>query len=214
MANTTPAGIYYRTNTEAAATLEAQSLSLANSVNNAIGLVPVIPTSVTKVGAGTPTVSDTGVITFSNVSDIQPNGVFTSAYRNYRVVVQFLNSDTTEFRQRYSIGGTVQTNAVLWWGGVFNNSSGSVSYYAGANVDWGAGGAIQAANSQTLTMDVINPAVSGPITRQNTHFGGWNGLAVNATFSMLYNDTRAVDGLRIYVLAGTMTGTMQVFGYR
>jgi hypothetical protein len=214
MANTTPVGVYYRTNAEAAATLEAQSLSLANSVNNAVGLVSVVPTSVTKVGAGTPTVSSSGLISFSNISDIQPNGVFSSSYTNYRVIVQFTNTNTTEIRQRYSVDGTVRTDALLWWGGVFNNSSGAVAYYAGQNIDWGAGGAIQPAGSQTLTMDVINPAVSGPITRQNTHFGGWNGAAVNATFSMMYNSTAAVDGLRIYILAGTMTGTMQVFGYR
>ena len=183
-------------------------------VSNGVGLVPIIPTSITKVGAGTPTVSSSGLITFDNISDIQPNGVFSSSYRNYKVIVQFTNSTTTEFRQRYSASGTARTDALYGWGGVLNNSNGVVSYYAGINIDWGAGGAVQAATSQAITIDVINPASSTQTTRQNAHFSGWNGVFVNATFGMAFNSNIAVDGLRIYVLAGTMAGTMQVFGYR
>lgn len=87
MATTSPAGIYYRTQAESRPTDEAMALSLANSVNNAIGLVPVVPSSVI-VNTGTASVSAVGEVTYSGVGTLDITGVFSSRFRNYRLIAQ------------------------------------------------------------------------------------------------------------------------------
>lgn len=58
-------------------TLEARKLS---------GLVPIVPSSV-SISGGTATVSSSGAVTASaGTTQLTLNGVFTSAYQNYRIV--------------------------------------------------------------------------------------------------------------------------------
>jgi hypothetical protein len=175
------------------------------------GLVPVIPTSVTVVG-GTATVAPSGIVSFAAATDIQLNGVFSSTYQNYRVIISFRTSATSEMRQRHAVNGVVQTGANFGWSGNFN-SSGSQSGYSGSGIDWGAAGSFQASSSNLMISDITNPFVSTEITRQNSNWGAWNGAWTSATFSMAWNTNQAVDGIRHYVLAGNMTGSVRVYGY-
>lgn len=177
-----------------------------------IGLVPVKPTSV-SVTSGSATVSGSGVISFSGVTDLQLNGVFTSAYQNYRAVFAFYASSTGELRQRYSVNGTVQTDANFGWAGNSANSAGTQGGYSGSGIDWGAGGGFQNSTGNLLISDISSPAINGTITRQNSSWGAWNGQWQAATFSMGYNNGQVVDGIRYYVTVGTMTGTVRIYGY-
>lgn len=189
------------------------ALETADATTNKSGLVPVIPTSLT-VPSGTASTGASGKVSFSGVTDIQLNGVFTGAYQSYRVVFTFYASATGELRQRYCVNGTVQTDANLGWAGNAANSSGGSSTYSGIGIDWGAAGWFQNSSGNTLVSDITNPAVLGNITRQNSSWGAWNGNWQAATFSMAYNNGQVVDGIRYYATAGTITGTVQVYGYR
>jgi hypothetical protein len=50
------------------------------------GLAKIVPSSV-AVGSGTGSSDTTGKVTFSGASTVSLNGVFTSSYRNYKIIV-------------------------------------------------------------------------------------------------------------------------------
>ena len=183
------------------------------ATTNRSGLVPVTPTSV-SVGSGTATVDATGTITFNGSTSVQANGVFTSGYRSYVQVVTFNTTASLEIRQVFTAGGTPQTSANYGWGGIAVNG-GAPSYYSGSGIDWYALGATQAATSHAYTQEIHNPAVSGNITRTVFSGGFWNGGWASINFSGAFNNTAAVDGIRIYsTSANTVSGQMKIYGYR
>jgi hypothetical protein len=183
-----------------------------NQVAGGGGLVPVIPTSITVVG-GTATVSDSGLVSFANATDIQLNQAFTSTYQNYRAIISFSTSASSEMRQRYSVNGAAQTSASFSWAGNSSSSNGTSGTYSGTNIDWGAAGAFQASSSNLMISDITNPFSSTQITRQNSSWGSFNGTWSSATFSLAWNANQTIDGIRYYVLAGNMTGTVKIYGY-
>lgn len=182
---------------------------------NKIGLVPLKPTSIGVGGGGSASFNaTTGAITFTNTSIVQPNGVFTSAYKYYRVVSRFVADADRGYAWRLASGGSWNTNLyyhfVLQWNG-------------------GSGYGSSPANSQSLigyslghkyaavSMDFINPAVSGSVKHMTGHYSGLNSAttsneshSVGATF----RDVNYVaDGFSLFPSAGTFSGDMTVYGY-
>ena len=208
---TTTNGIYYRTNGEAAATSEAQSLSLATSVDNAIGLVPLVPTSV-SVGSGSATTSSSGKVSYTGASSLNLNGLFTTAYANYRIVFQHILTSDTGLNLRLRVNGVDNTSAV------YNNH----------HVYWGPGG-----NGVNI---ISNHTVFGALFGHGRQRGAYelyapqlavrtgatfHGVAENGsggteqhTSSVLHKSDIQFDGVTMYPTGGTFSGTVQVYGYR
>jgi hypothetical protein len=66
----------------------SQWVEIRSEISTAqVGLVPVVPTSV-AVSSGTASVSASGVITYNGVGTLDINGIFSSTYRNYRIIAQ------------------------------------------------------------------------------------------------------------------------------
>lgn len=210
MATTTPAGIYYRTNAEAASTLEAQSLALANSVNNAVGLVPIVPSSVT-VSGGSGSVSSLGVVSFSGVSAITLKNVFSGNYEHYKYVMT-LSSASNDADMQMQFGKTGLSNLAsgFYWGryAVYSGPNSSPSFTANT------GGGMFA------RISVGGAFASGDITGAgSTKRKAWNSISADQDFMIFFggrnSSTTAYEDLYLYLLqGGTFTGTMQVWGYR
>ncbi len=180
------------------------------------GLIPVLPTSVTAA-SGSGSYSSVGVVTFSAVSAITINGVFTSAYKNYRLV---LNIDTASvnnagFYQQFTSGGTANTSADHFWAGTWATIAG-----AGPGALSGTGQTswylIELSNAgiEVLnhTQDILNPATtkSKSITGGGvTYSGNWRGV----TYSGFKQTSTSFDGIKFTTTSGTVTGTIQIFGY-
>lgn len=215
MANTSPAGIYYRTNAEAASTLEAQSLALANSVNNAIGLVPLTPSSVV-VNTGSASVGSDNLISFSGASSLSVNGVFTSLYPYYRILVTSYGSTlgiAEYFRLRSS--GTDRSNANYYYGGSMCREGGTLTAWAGNGATVWDLNRTHTSEMTDTSIDIFNPAVSTKptsvnwLTWANDSSGGF-GIYCTGTYSTL----NANDGFTIWLSSGTFGGTVKIYGYR
>lgn len=213
MATTSPVGIYYRTQGEARPTDEAMALSLANSVNNAIGLVPVIPGSVT-LGSGSGSVGTTGLITFSGASSLILNNCFTSTYRLYKIVWTMSGTATNDMFAQFRGGGTtVSTN---YYGGAyytnFAGTSGAVyTRSGGSNTFFGATGSETSFGEMTVSPNTTDGTTFKPHMSFLTYSRpagspAWGGCGANHTV--------ATDSLVITPGSGNISGNIQVYGYR
>lgn len=174
------------------------------------GLAKVIPSSV-AVGSGTGSADTTGKVTFTTVSSVSLNSVFTSAYTNYRIVTNFVvstNDQGVTFRFRVSGSDNTTTNYVNRVGRVL---SGGISANDTIARDYFGVNAIQTASTGRgiAIYDISNPSVAEvhPIfASSSTDYGAYFG-------SGYFQSATAFDGFTLYVGSGTLTGTVTVYGY-
>ena len=182
-----------------------------------VGLVPVVPTSVT-VDSGTGSVDVSGKVTFTGASAIRLNGAFTGSYRNYRIVAQSTGSLTTatDLMIRLRASGSDETTALY-------QLSTSWSGTSGATFGGGGDPAMQqlylgyAANFalNSISLDMLSPAVSGV---QSGYIGVASGpFSTSGGRSYIgggsLRNTNAYDGFTLFAASGTISGELKVYGY-
>jgi hypothetical protein len=175
------------------------------------GLVDLVPSSV-SVGSGSASVNSSGMVTFTGVSSLTVNSLFSSAYRDYRIVASLAQSNEAEIRLRYAAAGTPTATNYYYGAGrtagnVFDNYSSTNGAYQVIGLGSSGGGT-------SISVDIYRPAINQ--TTGATFISG--GLASGYGLSLWgggnNQNTTVFDGVQIYPGAGTMTGTLQVYGYR
>ena len=142
------------------------------------------------------------------------NGCFTSSYKNYRVIMNLSTSNSTNVRIRFRFGTNTPDVASVYdrygffvAGGTLTNSTstGETSYYF---VSTTAG----TTDIASVAMDVFSPNAAEKTVVQsqswNTNTGGL--MFLNCRM----NNTTQYTGIEITADAGTLTGSMRVYGYR
>ena len=174
------------------------------------GLVLVTPTSIANSG-GSASASG-GAVTFSGVSSVSLNGVFTSTYDNYRVHVTGTHSAGADctFRLRVS-GADNSTSNYQWRQNV--TSTANTSY--GANSSGGNDTQWRVTYMQT-TDTSAGWHIYAPQLAKYTSFEGWGlgGGQDMGTFMGRFVATTQFDGLSFLCASGTLTGVIRVYGYK
>ena len=179
----------------------------------------VAPDGVLSLPSGTGTIAkttDQGLVhinttTFSAVSSVSLNTVFTSTYANYRIICHLTSAsaDTTlNVRLRVSAADNTTTNYAF--GGYFQ------SYGAGLTTEGGTSqtlfqisGARNGANS-FASFDMIAPELA-----QRTMYAGSGSDAANGrNYVGTFNATTVFDGFSLFPGTGNITGTIRVYGYK
>jgi hypothetical protein len=214
MATTTPGGIYYRTNAEAVSTLEAQSLTLANSVNNALALIPIIPTSVTVTG-GSATVSSVGQVTATGITNIMLNGVFSSNYTSYRIVMNGAADADRGYGWRLTANGVQKSDtfyhqSLVWSGGagvstsVVQNQS-YIGYSLGHRY-------------MSMSGDIHSPNSTAGLKHFYFNYSGLNsatsGVENHTVGAVMREAAYVADGIFFFPSAGNWSGNISIYGYR
>ena len=173
------------------------------------GLVVMVPTSVAGTGVS---VATTGKVTFTTATQIILNGCFTSAYDYYRVVMNVSTAVTGglwNFQLRvggatasgatdYSFSLLQSASAGAWLNLNFNGGTNVISLgYAGPSTSSSSIEFVGPALAQKTSMTVNGNYAGVPYTG-----GGQHALAT------------AYDGFVITPSAGSITGTLCVYGYR
>lgn len=147
---------------------------------------------------------------FSGVASVSLNNIFTSTYRNYRVVVEALhNSGYVSLWYRLRSGGTDNTSANYWYRSTYSDG---VTYFFSGSADTKGFFMNVTTSYNVCTQDIYLPqiaqrtAFAGTYYDQNTPFV-WN---VGSGFAT----TTQFDGITLYPNTGTMTGRVAVYGYR
>ena len=189
------------------ATLEAGSLS---------GLIPVIPQSV-NVASGTAAVNTLGVVSFSNASAITINNVFTSFYKNYRLLVNIDSaSGVLAIGQQLTSGGTASAGGLYFWAGNWQTINGNgPGLLAASNQNYWY--MIEATNGGVTwvnhSQDIFNPAVAKDTSMTGsgvTISGNWR----HVTYSSMHQNPSSFDGMKFTSsTSATFSGTIQVLAY-
>jgi hypothetical protein len=173
------------------------------------GLVPIIPTSVSS-NAGTSSFSSTtGEISFNNCTSVNVNGIFSSTFNNYRILVdvQSTNQACEFFANLKNAGGTLSSGHIWRLVAV---TGGSVSGQSATNQPGFNVGRSQGASGAFFVFDITNAGNTRikklTSQRMDTDFlgflGGFN------TSSTAYTDiTVTANGSLAY------DGKMKVYGY-
>lgn len=179
--------------------------SVAPSVT-APGLAIITPTSIANSG-GSASASG-GAVTFTNVTSISLNGVFTSAYDNYRIIYTCTGSDLTKIRLR--VGGVDATGGSTYYrSGMFVYQGTVYGYNGTAGSEWQLGNN-SGAGPYNFIADITSPALAA-----NT-FGFTTNLTPNNYCSQFTQHTvsTAYDGITIFQTTNTASGTVRVYGYK
>lgn len=196
------------------ATVESRAtvLETADATTNKSGLVPVVPSTI-SVSGGTATANSNALISFSGASSIDLNGVFSSTYRHYRVVLSTpTTSNDTWINLKFMTSGAVNTSTNYARTLTYNNSgTTNLSQTTGdTRIIVNKVGVVSDV-SQSASFDIYNPAVASSTGVVGVG-SGW--YLITGTFAGFFNATTQFDGIRVMPEAGTFSGTVQVFGYR
>ena len=173
------------------------------------GLILLTPTSIDHTGTSA-TISANGSVVFSACSSLSLNGVFTSDYDNYMVVVRQDNSTGTTAYYRLRVSGTDNSTA-----------SSYVSQYLYANhttvgasritTDKGLIGYLGSVQRNGLTIHVYGPYLTQPTA--------WRGVGADDYLSAevydsagTHNQSTAYDGFTLLPSAGALDGLISVYG--
>lgn len=170
------------------------------------GLIPVVPTSVT-VSSGSASVATDGTVTITGSGDAILNGIFTSAYRNYRILFTSPLTGNTAHGAvlyfRFSTAGVTNSTSQYSFTNWYTQSGGNGNLSGNTNQNWGVLGYFKDFN-----MDVFQPMDASTGTQvafngvyNNTYMVGQAGLNANV----------AVDGIQF--ANNYYTGKIKVYAY-
>lgn len=220
MPGTTPVyGFPYPEPTDLVADYPALGQQLAEDIEAVLpdlgGLAPVAPTSIANSGGSASTTGNT--TTFTGVSSISLNGVFSADYDNYRIMLNWTQTGAGNFNLRFRASGSDITSSVYGW--AMNTATGTTSTGsvggAGSN---GLEAGIRIGYAPSTTNNSASIDIHAPfLARPKILFG--QTVTTNSTtetFSQLLGakstTATAVDGFTLYNV--TFTGTVSVYGYR
>ena len=182
------------------------------SVGVTPGIIPIVPSSVV-VGSGTATVSANGQVTLSAVgTSVSLNGVFSAAYKNYKILYRLTSTNNCDIKIRLRVAGV--DNSASDYLSNKNTVEASVNYPStgAATTSWNT----QATGdlNNTCQIDLFDPFVAGITIGLAT--ANQNSATTNSDFvvsGLLNKATTSYDGMTFLSSAGTQTGTISVYGY-
>jgi hypothetical protein len=180
------------------------------------GLSIVSPTSIANSG-GSASASG-GQVSFTGVSSISLNGVFTSTYDNYRVTMRISGTSTSDafMRTRVRVGGVDNSTASSYYQTSLYSGGSSASGNSGIQDNMLAGITNSTyATSGSWIYDYISPALaSQTLINAHTFYTLTAGARYLEMVDCYHNATTAFDGFTMYPSTGTITGNIRVYGYK
>lgn len=185
-------------------TLEARKLS---------GVVPIIPSSVSVASGSGSHNTTTGLVTFSGATGISINGVFTSAYTNYEVLIYNMTCSVanTAIKLRLRQSGSDSTG--LYYQTGFSNAGSVGSYNISNGTYWDLYAVPNGVTYGSTSAQIFAPQV---VQRTSGNFTtlGYNSAVGTAMGGLLHDSASTYDGFSIVSLsAATFTGNIKIFGW-
>ena len=165
----------------------------------------------TAVSGGASSFSLINTTTMSAVSSQQVNSIFSSTYDSYRIFVRFTAISTANVDIKLSLRIASDVDA----------TNGTILTAAGATVTGASAvGRLGSASTSypgmyTAVCDLMSPNLAA---RTNGSANGFyvtnSGFETTFNSGFAWNNTTQYTGLTLSPSAGTMTGTIQVYGYK
>lgn len=180
------------------------------SALNSMAFKSIVPTSVT-LASGSATTTSNGTVTFSGASSVLLNGVFSSQYKSYKVVLTTPQTTDTWLQMRFAANGTINTGIYYCRALTQNNGAGTIESTQTVGDDRIFIGRVGTVNTlpQISEFTIDNPFVNGEKSVSGT-FNGW--YLRTGFFAGWYTTNASFDGLAIMPQSGTFGGTVNVYG--
>lgn len=177
------------------------------------GLAKIVPSSV-AVGSGTGSASALGTVTFSGVSSLSLNDVFSSAYDTYVIRGSYVGSVDTGCDMRLRVSGA-DNSAANYERQLMNvnNASTSFTRLTGQTSYTNIAGHTTTYNGINI-IEIHRPFNTSPtlaICLGNTEGGSTDTRAVNQF--MKHTASTSFTGFTLIPGSGTITGSLSVYGY-
>lgn len=186
----------------------ASSISTSN-----LGIVLLKPTSINHAGTSA-SIGTNGQITFTAVTSLSLNGVFSTKYENYMINIRHsLDIDSQGINARLRSSGTDATGADYTWQYLLANGNSLSANRLTSQTFFVVG------NSSTTfrsgdTSYIYGPFLAQPTATRHINAWGYNNVALQddtGTHSL----STSYDGITLYPAASrAMTGAVQVYGMR
>ena len=176
------------------------------------GLVSVAPTTVGKTGASsTATASTNGQVTFALCETLTLNGVFTSAYSNYRILWAGLASANPNLNARLVTAGTPASGTDYNLQLLVASSTTITGVRTTSQTSWTVCNNINTVGDN-LSLDIFNPQASkvtslNALSHSTTSGAYWQSVAGVHTLTTSY------DGIQFITSTGNFSGIVTVYGY-
>jgi len=183
------------------------------SSGSASALTQIVPTSTANSG-GTVSTSASGAVTFSGVTSVSMNGIFTSTYTNYLITTDgIVGTGNADFYMRMRASGSDTTtgyDTMLFTKPFATGVAAPVSIGTTAfgNTAWYVG------DCRTTDFFANSFFVSGPQVANYTTMTGFstsrdtfNSIGAQQTASTQF------DGATLYVSSNAVSGVFRVYGY-
>jgi hypothetical protein len=177
-------------------------------------LIQVKPSSVT-VGSGSGSASASGTVTFSGCSSVSLNGVFTSTYTKYRVVVFNTGSGGSNIaRLRVRNAGTDLTTGTYRYATHYGNSAAdAVAILERSNTGTSVGLSYIGGRGNAIQFDIFNPQILDytHITSTSTFADGSNIFWLISTGFV--SNLLSYDSFTIFPSSDNISGEISIYGY-
>jgi hypothetical protein len=175
-----------------------------------MGMRMIVPTSVANG-----TISSTGAVSFSAASSVSLNGVFSSTYDNYKVMIILTTAASAGIRFRTRVSGTDLTSSTYRHLSYYANSAANSFSALDASSSATSGSlGYGGSRSSSIEFDIFNPKLLEytHLRAKSTFADGTNMFALDS--GIVVNDLVSYDGFTIYPESSNITGTIRVYGYK
>lgn len=225
--NTNDGNIYvYYTDVDGSQWVQVSSdATLSSTLGNRVtaleakpsGVVAIRPTSVT-VSGGTATISGNGRVAFTaGTTGLTLNGVFSSAYRNYRVIATGFKaaSAANDFLYyRLTASGTEASTNYYQASVAFAMSNGALQNLGGTGATAFMASRIYTSGAYfSCTGDLFNPFLASYTMYNGQGYGTTSGDDQQLVTSGLNFNNTSYDGLKILPTGASISGEISIYGY-
>lgn len=176
-----------------------------------VGLVNIIPGAVTFTG-GTGSVSDLGVVSITTCNAVDIDGVFTSDYENYRVIITgHVSASNNNVNLIMRTAGGNDAAAVYAYAGTSALVTGTHAAYVGLGLTAYTLGRGDQFRTQGI-LEISRPQVVDQTFIQADFLGSTTAYTSYQSLGLMQNSNQHV-GFRLQFTSSTFTGNVAVYGY-
>lgn len=175
-------------------------------------MVIMRPTSIVVAGGGTETASirAAGGVEFANAESLSLNGVFTSDYDDYMIVVRSLANTDQDLNLRLRLSGTDATGTDYTRQQLSANNTSVAGARSTSQTSMQIGVVSDEQRSGSTTY-IYGPALAQPTAARAVDSSGYlNAYIVDEAST--HSLSTAYDGFTIYLSSGNLTGLITVYG--
>lgn len=195
------------------ATLSSTLGERTTTLENKLGLSRIIPPTVNFSG-GSATANSLGTISFTAVTSLSLNDVFSSAYTNYQIVYSGVAAATGLQSLQFRLRTTSDAATNYYFSNLRTYVSGTTATFSSSgSTTFMLFGILDDQRRNSGSFSIHNPNIALPTSLSGTFIGADSTNNFAAYGGGFHAGSTQYTGFTIYPGGSSMTGTIQVFGY-